>query len=88
MRLTELFEAAFWKRNTADDVAFIEVLDALELGIKYDPRSVGEQHPAFTSGNYWTYEPPSIKRLPRVMILYEIIDGERLVLLWNFSLRN
>src|ERR1700738_197892 len=50
-----------------------------------NPRSVGEQHYGF-DGSCWIYESPPLFRIPRLYILYRIIDLEGVVWLHNFYL--
>ena len=85
VRISQIFEAAFFKRGANID-AFGELLDSLEFALRVDPRICGEPHPS-SNGRFWVYEPPPIKRLPRVFILYEIDEAAGVVTLWNFCLR-
>jgi hypothetical protein len=64
----------------------LDILDAFEDGVKKDPRSCGEMHPAYSKGNFWVYESPPIARLPKIFMLYEIDDEKGQVKLWNFHL--
>lgn len=86
MCLSPIFEAAFHKRG-ASNPGFLELLDSLEAGIQYNPRSVGEPHPGYECGNYWVHESPPAIRLPRAFILYEIRDEAGKAVLWNFCLK-
>jgi hypothetical protein len=80
-----IFEAAYAKRAGEGDV-FWELFDHIWDALEVNPRSIGEQHTGF-DGTCWVYESPSISRLPRLYVLYQISDGAGLVWLWNFHFR-
>jgi hypothetical protein len=85
VRLSEIFEAAYWKR-AGSNIDVWELLESLCDALEVNPRSVGEQHPDF-DGSCWVYESPPVVRLPRMYVLYRIMDEEGVVWLYNFELR-
>ncbi len=74
MSLTPFFEHAFLRRGASDSGCW-EILNFLDESIRVDPRSIGEPHPGFPSGDIWVYESPPIARLEKVYILYRIDDA-------------
>ncbi len=86
VRLSEIFENAYWKRASNSSVVW-ELFDSLCDALEVNPRSVGEQHWGF-DGNCWVYESPALQRLPRLYVLYRILDGEGVVVLYNFYLKS
>jgi hypothetical protein len=78
--LSEIFENAFWKIYERNNSIW-ELLDALEDALKADPRACGEPHPDHANNGCWVYEFPSLARLPRASVLYQIRD-DGIVMLW------
>lgn len=86
VRLSEIFESAYWQR-AGNNIVVWEVFDSVCDALEVDPRSIGAQHPGF-DGTCWVYESPPLLRLPRIYMLYRIIDDAGVVLLCNFSIRD
>lgn len=85
MRLSPIFEAAFWKRG-AYHSSFWDLLDSFEWAVTRDPKACGERHPNYANGQFWIWESPPISRLPRVFILYEIDEKNGAVIAWSYCL--
>ena len=66
----------------------MDIFDALEEGMAFRPHAMGRPHPTLASDTrlLMIYEMESASRLPRVYVLYEILEEERVVLLWAVRL--
>ena len=68
--------------GSADYDAGLEVLELFEASACRNPRMVGEPHPEM--GGLWLFETPyELRRLPRLVLVYDIDDDAGLVQLWN-----
>lgn len=86
MRISPLFEAAFWKRGAHHEL-FWDLLDNIEEFVAVDPRSFGELHFRRGDREFWIYESPTLGGRPAVVIVYEIDDENGVVTLWNFTFK-
>lgn len=84
MCLTEFFEAGFERRGRHINECW-EALDFLEMLIKRDPYSAGVQHPGVPE--FWVWESPPVKRIPKMYILYTIDEARGAAILRSFSIK-
>ena len=82
IRLSPIFEAAYWKRlGDLDHDAFLDVFDSFESLALKNPKQAGVQHPEVEG--IWVYESPNLQRLRSVVIIFTIDDAEGYVNLCN-----
>jgi hypothetical protein len=85
LRISPFFEAAFSKHG-GNSPHHWDLLDYLEDMLMADPRSVGAFQRRSEVGNeFWVFETPAVRRLPKVRILYEIDENRGVVILWTYS---
>ena len=78
-----IFETAFWKEYDNNNVVR-EIIDAFDDSVKHDPYTSGEKHINWLERQIFVYESPSLVRLPKVRVLYEIIEDEDQVIYHAF----
>lgn len=80
--MAPFFDAGYEKR-ARHVPRLCDLLFAMLDEIEFDPRRAGVQHPTFAK--FWVYETPRIYGIPVVVVLYEIIEAERVVTLWSLA---
>ncbi|GGX38845.1 hypothetical protein GCM10007385_02160 [Tateyamaria omphalii] len=69
-----------------DKCILFDILEALEKALEFNPKIYGSRHAVIDGREFWLRAIDRAGIVPMHRVLYEVVEDQRTVILWNASI--